>query len=141
MVRLIFMTAALLTTSNALSQSNKHLYSDYQSLLDSAYIVGELDVFLGVISADTSNPKSIMNRRGEFGDDYSTHSIFGTGVYAGLHGVFSPFNWDCETPPKVFKDSVFVAYLTENQSLSPRISTYSLVGFLDDKAGIKGKAK
>lgn len=35
----------------------------YNSLLDSAFIVGELDVYLGQISADTSHPKSIMNRK------------------------------------------------------------------------------
>lgn len=121
-------------------QTKPHIYSDYNKLLDKAYIIGEFNVYLGLISADTSNPKSITNFHGEHGGDYSPHSIFGTGPYAGLHGVFSPFNWECESPPKVYIDSTFIAYLTENENILPRMSKYSLVGFLMDKAGIKGKA-
>jgi len=40
---------------------------------------------------------------------------------------------ECEVPPKIFKDSVFVAYLTENENITPRVSTYSLIGFLHDE--------
>lgn len=127
-----------LIAATCFSQSNPKLYSDYQALLDTAYIIGEFNAYLGLISADTTNPKSIMNSRGEHGSDLSPHSIFGTGPYAGLHGAFSPFNSTCEAPPKVYVDSVFVAFLTENEIISPHISTYSLVGFLMDKAGIKG---
>ncbi len=50
-----------------------------------------------------------------------------------LKGVFSPFNWECEAPPKIFKDSVFVAYLTENENITPRVSPYSLIEFLYDE--------
>ena len=98
--------------------------------------MGELNVYLGLISADTLHPKSIMNLYGEHGSDLSSHSIFGEGPYSGLNGVFSPFNWECAVAPEIFKDSVFVAYLTENENIAPRISTYSLVGFLHDK--VKG---
>ncbi len=118
--------------SEGLGQSKPTLYTDYQGLLDNAYILGELNVYLGLISADTLHPKSIMNPHGEHGSDLSSHSIFGEGPYSGLGGVFSPFNRECEAPPKIFKDSVFVAYLTENERISPRVSTYSLIGFLYD---------
>ncbi len=40
---------------------------------------------------------------------------------------------ECEVPPKIFKDSVFVAYLTENENITPRVSTYSLIEFLYDE--------
>ena len=53
-------------------------------------------------------------------------ALFGEGLYSGLNGVFSPFNWACEAPPKIFKDSVFVAYLTENENITPRVSTEEL---------------
>ena len=114
---------------------------NFNTLLDSAYVVGEMNAYLGLISADTTNPKSIMNLHGEYGDDHSSHSIFGEGSYAGLHGAFSPFNRECEVPPKIYMDSVFVAYLTENERLSPRISPSSLLGWLYERAGIKGKVK
>ena len=122
--------------SEGLGQSKPTLYTDYQALLDTAYILGELNVYLGLVSADTSHRKSIMNPYGEYGSDLSSNSIFGGGFYSGLYGVFSPFNWECEVPPKVFKDSVFVAYLTENETVSPRVGTYILIGFLYDK--VKG---
>ena len=76
-----------------------------------------------------------MNPYGEHGSDLLSRSIFGEGSYSGLKGVFSPFNWQCEVPPKIFKDSVFVAYLTENNNITPRVSTYSLVEFLYDNVG------
>ena len=81
-----------------------------------------------------------MNAHGEHGSDLSSRSIFGEGLYSGLKGVFSPLNWKCEAPPKIFKDSVFIAYLTENENITARVSTYSLVGFLYDQVG-KGKDK
>lgn len=56
-----------------------------------------------------------------------------------LRGAFSPFNWDCEAPPKVFRDSVFVAYPTENERLSPRISAYSLVGIYMKRLASEGR--
>ena len=137
MTKLTVLCWLCLIASVGLCQSKTALYIDYQSLLDSAYILGELNVCLGLISADTSHPKSIMNSYGEHGSDLSSHSIFGEGPYSGLKGVFSPFNWECEAPPKIFKHSVFVAYLSENERLSPRVSTYSLVGFLYDRAKSK----
>ena len=126
-----------LIVSVGLCQSKTTLYTDFQALLDSAYIVGELNVYLGLISADRFHPKSIMNPHGEHGSDLSSRSIFGEGPYSGLEGVFSPFNWECAVPPRIFKGSVFVAYLTENENITPRVSTYSLVGFLYDS--ITGK--
>lgn len=104
---------------------------DHRRLVDSAYIVGELNAFLGKISADTADENSIMNLHGAHGSDESYYSIFGEdGPYKGLGGAFSPFNPLCEVPPRILRDSVFVAYLTENEQLAPRVSTYVLVGFL-----------
>ena len=40
---------------------------------------------------------------------------------------------ECEVPPKIFKNSVFVAYLTENENITPRVSPYSLIEFLYDE--------
>ena len=93
---------ALFDSLCGLCQSKTALYTDYEALLDSAYIVGELNVYLGLISADTSHPNSIMNPYGEHGSDVSSHSIF-------------------------------VAYLGENERVLPRVSTYSLIGFLYDE--------
>lgn len=123
-----------------LIQTKPNIDAEYEKLLGKARIVGAMDVYLGVISADTTDAESIMNYYGEYGSDYSAHSIFGKGPYAGLTGPFSPFNWHCETPPKIYIDTTFVAYLTENELIVPRVSTYRLVGFLSDKAGIKGRA-
>ncbi len=44
---------------SALSQSKAGLYTNYRLLLDSAYIIGEMNVYLGLISADTSDPQSV----------------------------------------------------------------------------------
>lgn len=125
----------------AIAQPGASLVVEYKFLVDSTYTMGEMSAFLGVISSDTSNEKSILNLHGAHGSDEAFYSIFGDGwAYKGLHGVFSPFNEKSESPPKIFRDSVFVAYLT-NERLSPRISGYSLVGYLYEKVGIRVKAK
>lgn len=49
---------SLCTGFSALSQSKAGLYTNYRLLLDSAYIIGEMNVYLGLISADTSDPQS-----------------------------------------------------------------------------------
>lgn len=138
MLRVLTLSIVVLTV---LGQTKPHLDAEYEKLLGKARIVGAFDVFLGLISSDTTHPESIMNYYGEYGSDHSPHSIFGTGPYASLTGPFSPFNWHCEVPPKIYIDTAFIAYLTENELISPRISTYGLVGFLSDKAGLKGRAR
>lgn len=124
----------LLLTSILLPELQFTSFVDHRQLVDCTYIVGELDVFLGNINADTTDENSIMNPYGGHGSDEAYYSIFGDGgPYKGLNGVFSPFNRFCEAPPRIMKDSVFVAYLTENELLSPRVSTYVLIGYLYDK--------
>ncbi len=43
------------------------LYTNYRLLLDSAYIIGEMNVYLGLISADTSDPQSLPEEEEEKG--------------------------------------------------------------------------
>lgn len=99
--------------------------------LEGAFIVAADGHFLGVITTNSYNAKSILNEYGDYGGEYSTDSIFNEyGDYGGEFSEHSPFNEFTSTPPKIYtKDQKWV-YLTVNETLSPRIDPHWLVGAL-----------
>lgn len=87
-----------------------------------ARIMAADGTFLGNINTNAYDQNSIFNDYGPFGGQYSRTSIFNEyGSYGGQYASGSPFNQYTSTPPSVFVDGKFVAYLTVNQFKSPRI--------------------
>jgi len=107
--------------------------SDYSLLaqLEGAFIVAEDGHFLGVITTDSYNEKSILNEYGDYGNQYSDDSIFNEyGDYGGQYSEYSPFNEYTSTPPKIYTKDHKWAYLTVNRALKPRIDPHWLIGIL-----------
>ncbi|UCD95331.1 MAG: hypothetical protein JSU69_04580 [Candidatus Zixiibacteriota bacterium] len=99
--------------------------------LEGAKIVAADGTFLGIISTRPFDPDSIANEFGEYGNEFKPKSIFNEfGQYGNRLSSLSPFNPMAAAPPKISRDDRFVAYLTKNSFLSPRIDPDELLSWL-----------
>lgn len=88
--------------------------------------------FLGVISKDKYDAKSLANRYGDFGSKYNTDSILNKyGDYGSKYSDKSPFNEYSTKPPTIFKSGEPIAFLTMNKWMSPRVDPNILLGWLE----------
>lgn len=103
--------------------------------LEGCSIVGDDGEFLGIISRNEVDSKSILNSVGRYGSTVSSTSIFCTvGRYGSEVSSLSAFCEIASTPPKIIsKDGKFVAYLTKNSLKTPRVDPLALVGWLKSK--------
>ena len=105
---------------------------DNLNYLEGAIIVANDNQYLGKISQNQYDLDSISNRFGTYGSEFSLYSIFNSfGTYGSQFSILSPFNQFTTTPPKIYKNDTFVAYLTINTFMFPRIDTYLLVSWLN----------
>ena len=96
-------------------------------VLQGAKIYGHYGQYLGDITG-LYNTNSIFNSFGTYGSTYGSKSIWNKyGIYGGSYGLYSPFNSYTITPPKIYKNSVLVGYLTTNPYKTPRIDPRSLI--------------
>ncbi|QPZ89688.1 hypothetical protein [Thioclava electrotropha] len=98
--------------------------SDITALAQSGgtYIQAADGVFLGNLNPNEFDAKSLFNRFGEYGNKYSSTSIFNKySEYGGPFSNLSPYNPRSVNPPEIISGGKRVAYLTVNQSLSPRV--------------------
>lgn len=94
-------------------------------------IIAPDGTYLGMVLADTANPQSIINSWGQYGFSQSPSSIFNPSIpYGGEKGIFSPFNPQSPSPPSIYKDGKFFAYLTDNENYQPRSAPHKLIEFL-----------
>jgi hypothetical protein len=101
------------------------------SHLEGAKIIAGDGTFLGVISSREFDPDSIMNQFGEYGNEFKPKSIFNEfGAYGNRLGSLSPFSHMATTPPKIYRDDRFIAYLTKNNFLSPSVDPDELIAWL-----------
>ena len=103
--------------------------------LEGCSIVADDGEFLGIISSNEIDSKSILNAIGKHGSEISSLSIFNTiGKYGSEISALSPFNQIASMPPKIFnKEGKFVAYLTKNSLKTPRVDPHALIGWLKSK--------
>ena len=105
----------------------------YNHLLG-ARLVAQDGQFLGIISFEKFNPDSINNKTGEYGNHFKPFSIVNElGKYGSSFSPYSAFNEQAQLPPKIVLADRFIAYLTCNQMLSPRIDPRELLDWLDGK--------
>ncbi len=99
-----------------------------------AKIIAHNGTFLGVISTAKFGADSIANEFGRHGNTFERDSIFNElGLYGSRLSPFSPFNEHSSTPPKIYLEERFMAYLTCNDFLSPRVDPFDLVEWLGRK--------
>ena len=78
--------------------------------------------FLGSLRPNKFDQDSIFNQFGSYGNRFSQISIFNPySPFGGKFSILSPFNPYASTPPEVHHAGKFIAYLTANTTLTPRI--------------------
>jgi hypothetical protein len=94
-------------------------------------IVAHDDTFLGVLSKNRYDQRSIANPYSPFGSRYSSQSIFNKyGTYGSKYSKFSPFSKYSSTPPRLLRGGKLAAYLTVSKLLSPRVSPEDVIAYL-----------
>ena len=90
---------------NALSQLDGH-----------AYLMGADNVFLGIISSDKINEKSICNQVGEFGSRVTSKSVWNrVGDYGSRISDTSAYNTNTNQPPVIVNENnEIIGFLTVN---------------------------
>ena len=87
--------------------------------------------FLGNVNFNHYDGNSIVNQFGPYGSRYSGTSIFNQyGRYGGPYGECSPFNQYSQRPPRFFKGSQPIGFLTVNEYLSPRVDPQVFMAWL-----------
>lgn len=99
--------------------------------LEGAIIVADDGQFLGKITTNALDAQSLLNSLGKYGSELSSTSILNElSRYGGEIARLSPFNNVTSTPPRIFKGSAFIGFLTTNRVKSPRIDPHALIGWL-----------
>ncbi|GAA4445476.1 hypothetical protein [Novipirellula rosea] len=90
--------------------------------------------FLGIISNNLIDPKSISNSVGQHGSSVGQFSIFNTVCkYGGTIGRYSPFNNASNECPQIYVNAKPICYLTVNTWMSPRFDPRMLKASLESR--------
>lgn len=127
------------------------LQNDFQSLLSGHIVASEEEVrqsknesfiqaqdntFLGKLTANRFDSESIFNKFGQHGNKFSQVSIFNKfSKYGSQFSNWSPFNKFSRTPPKIYLNGKFVAYLTSNKMLKPRVDPDEILEWAEKNVG------
>ena len=85
-------------------------------------VLGNDGQYLGVINDNEFDQDSLANSFGTYGSVYSSYSIWNQfGTYGSQFSSLSAYNSFTSTPPKVYVNGVFYAYLTTNTIKIPRL--------------------
>jgi hypothetical protein len=88
-----------------------------------SYIEGADGQFLGKLNPNKYDAESIFSKYGQHGSKYSPISVFNKySPYGSQFSALSMNNSRTTTPPKIYVDGKFVAHLTANERLKPRVS-------------------
>jgi hypothetical protein len=106
---------------------------DIRCLKKESFIIAQDGQFLGSIKPDTYDQDSIFNNYSPYGSSYSQFSIYNTySKYGNIFSQYSPYNQFSQTPPEVYVNGKFVAYLTINQLKTPRLAPEELKEWAKD---------
>jgi len=100
--------------------------------LDGAALVARDGKFLGIVSRDKYNDKSLGNDY-TYGSKYNADSILNEyGTYGSKYSEYSPFNPYSSNPPSLIRNSTVVAVLTKNVSLPGAIDPNAVLVWIKD---------
>lgn len=101
----------------------------YQQLDGQAFVVAEDGTFLGIISSDRYDQRSICNAYGDHGSPYATNSVRNEyGNYGSPYAANSAYNEYTNTPPMIVMNRQVVGHLTKNEYLTGAIDPDVLLG-------------
>lgn len=107
-----------------------------RTLQQESFIEAADGVFLGKLTSNRLDQESIFNQFGPYGSQFSQTSVFNKfSNYGNQFSSLSPFNNFTQTPPKLYVRGEFVAYLTVNPILSPRVDPDNLLEWVERNAG------
>jgi hypothetical protein len=87
-----------------------------------AALVGDDGQYLGVLSSNRYDSKSVCNPYGDYGSKYSSSSVRNPyGDYGSKYGSLAAYNSYTSTPPAIVYRQRVVGYLTKNKFLSGAI--------------------
>ncbi len=87
--------------------------------------------FLGIINDNPYDYDSLANPEGPYGDRWSPRSIWNHECpYGAFYSALSAWDPDSWTPPRIYRGERFVAYLTMNPDLYPRVTPLWLARWL-----------
>lgn len=99
--------------------------------LGGASIIAHDGTFLGLVSSDVEDERSIANPFSEWGDPTATESIFNpNGPYGSFDSELSPFHPTTGTPPRLERDGETIGSLTVNPNFRGRIDPNAMVSWL-----------
>jgi hypothetical protein len=106
--------------------------SQARQLSNDSYIEAGDGTFLGKLNPNRFDNESIFNSFGPYGNKFSQLSIFNKfSNYGSQFSMLSPFNNFSNNPPKLYANGKFVAYLTTNQFLNPRLHPDELLDWAE----------
>jgi hypothetical protein len=103
---------------------------DFQRLLG-ARVVAADGRYLGKVIRSATNPESVVNPMGDHGSESKEGSLSNrSGPYGSYSSNLSAFDSSAESPPSIYMDKEFVAFLTLNQKFAPRVDPHALISWL-----------
>jgi hypothetical protein len=123
-------------TKQLLEQLLSELYKEQGEVvgpMGESYLQGQDGQFLGKISSNKFDSKSILNKYGPFGSKYSTTSIFNQySQYGSKYGSYSINNPYCSQPPKLIINGRLLGYVSTNKFVNNRIPTETFLFALEN---------
>jgi hypothetical protein len=99
--------------------------------LEGATIIAGDGEFIGRLSNDRFDAKSLGNKFGDYGSKFDPKSLLNKfSEYGSRIGNFSAFDRNAGKPPVVLLGGKAVAYLTRNPSVRPRVDPYAVLGYV-----------
>lgn len=112
-----------------MNTSNMILNMMQYDQLSGGIVIAEDGTYLGKIT-NRYDIESIFNGYGNYGSPYSSKSIWNKySTYGGEFSSFSPLNQYTNTPPKIYKNGIFIGYLSVNKYLANSFNPYTLSSY------------
>jgi hypothetical protein len=87
-----------------------------------SFIEAQDGVFLGKLTSNKFDSETIFNRFGPYGNKFAQNTFLNKfSSYGSQFSQLSAYNRMATSPPMIYKDGSFVAYLTKNTKFSPRV--------------------
>ena len=106
--------------------------NEVRQLNRESYIEAGDGNFLGKLNPNRFDEESIFNRFSVYGNQFSPSSIFNKfSTYGNQFNALSPYNQFSTNPPRLYVRGEFVAYLTKNQTMRPRVDPDELLNWAE----------
>ena len=105
---------------------------EVRRLKGESYIEAGDGTFLGKLNPNNFDTESIFNQFGEYGNGFSPSSIFNPfSKYGNQFNVLSPYNQFSTNTPRLYVSGQFVAFLTKNEIMHPRVDPDELLSWAE----------